>query len=149
MMFDRLVRFHRRNNLIWVFNANEVRTDTTATGERHPVGAYADFYPGADVVDVLATDVYKTGFARRDYDELLALAGDKVIALGEVGRPPAREILRQQPRWVWYMNWGDPNFWGPEGAAVRETVESPEALTLEELPWAAVKKPRIHYPVLK
>jgi len=149
MLFDRLARFHRLNNLIWVFNANEIRTDTDADGAKHAVGAYADFYPGAEVVDVLATDVYQNGFAQHDYDELLALAGGKLIALGEVGRPPTPEILRQQPRWAWFMSWGELGGGGRDRAAATLLMESEEVLTRDELPWVTVKNPRIHYPVLK
>jgi len=39
-------------------------------------------------VDILATDVYRGGFARDDYDRLLALSGGKPVALGEVGGMP-------------------------------------------------------------
>ncbi|MBN1810282.1 MAG: glycosyl hydrolase family 26, partial [Anaerolineae bacterium] len=85
MLFDRLVHFHRLNNLIWVFNANETRKDVD------PYGAY---FPGHDVVDILAADVYKGEFAQKDYEQLLALADDKPIALGEVGSMPTPGILR-------------------------------------------------------
>ena len=149
MLFDRLVRFHHLNNLIWVFNANEIRTDTDPAGVKRTVGAYADYYPGADVVDVLATDVYQNDFAQHDYDDLLALAGGKPIALGEVGRLPTAENLRQQPRWTWFMSWGEMAGRGPDRAAVIQLLESEEILTREELPWVTVKHPRIHYPVLK
>jgi mannan endo-1,4-beta-mannosidase len=149
MLFDRLVRFHRLNNLIWVFNANEVRVDVDANGVRHAVDPYDQYFPGQDVVDVLAIDVYKNGFAKNDYDQLLALAGDKPIALGEVGRIPAAEVLRSQPRWVWFMNWGEPFTSWKDVPAIRTTYDSEEALTLEELPWVKWKQPTTHYPVLQ
>jgi mannan endo-1,4-beta-mannosidase len=139
MLFDRLVNFHGLNNLIWVFNANELRED---------VDAYDKYFPGQDVVDILATDVYKNGFAQNDYDKLLALAGDKPIALGEVGAPPTQEALQLQPRWVWFMAWGDGG--GYQGAhALRTLFESEQTLTLDKLPWVSIKQPKIHYPILK
>ncbi len=140
MLFDRLTRVHKLNNLIWVFNANEVREDID------PCDRY---FPGGDVVDVLATDVYKGGFARPDYEQLLALAGEKPIALGEVGNMPSPEILRAQPRWTWFMHWGEPMALWMERQIVRELYESKETLTLEELPWAKTTNPRIHHPVIK
>jgi mannan endo-1,4-beta-mannosidase len=140
LLFDRLVRFHRINNLIWVFNANELNEN---------VDPYDKYFPGQDVVDILATDVYRGGFAQKDYDQLLALAGDKPIALGEVGRIPTAEILHDQPRWTWFMNWGDPSgMWG-EGMVFLKTYGSEEALTLDELPWVKISQPKIHYPILK
>jgi mannan endo-1,4-beta-mannosidase len=140
MLFERLVNFHRLNNLLWVFNANELREG---------VDPYDKYYPGQDVVDVLATDVYQNGFARRDYDELLALAGAKPIALGETGRMPTVQILRDQPRWTWFMNWGDPGGWRRDQEAVTAIFESEEVLTLEKLPWVKWRQPTSHWPVLR
>jgi mannan endo-1,4-beta-mannosidase len=149
MLFDRLARFHRLNNLIWVFDVNEVRVDVDANGVRHAVDPYDPYFPGQDVVDVLAVDVYKNGFAKNDYDRLLALAGDKPVALGEVGRIPTVDILRSQPRWVWFMNWGEPFTSWKDVPAIRATYDSEEALTLEELPWVKWKQPKTHYPILQ
>jgi len=50
------------------------------------------------VVDVLAIDAYRGSYARKDYEQLLALAGDRPIGLGEVGRLPSPDTLRAQPR---------------------------------------------------
>ncbi|HEY7086484.1 MAG TPA: glycosyl hydrolase, partial [Tepidisphaeraceae bacterium] len=100
MLYERLTDFHGLNNLIWVYNCNELSDNTDS---------YSTYYPGDDVVDVLATDVYRQGFAQRDYDQLLALAGDRPIALGEVGVAPTAELLKSQPRWTWFMRWGDPS----------------------------------------
>jgi mannan endo-1,4-beta-mannosidase len=140
MLFDRLTKFHKLNNLLWVFNANEVREN---------VEPCARCYPGADVVDVLATDVYKGGFARTDYDQLLALAAGKPVALGEVGAMPPEEILREQPRWAWFMHWGEPMSLWMEREIIRGLFEAPETLALEDLPWVKVAKPRVHHPILK
>ena len=140
MLFKRLVNFHGLTNLIWVYNANEVKEN---------VDPYETYYPGDDVVDILATDVYSEGFNQENYDQLLALAGDKPIALGEVGRMPTLEKIRSQPRWTWFMSWGDPGSFWSDFKSVLEIYESEEALTLEELPWSKISQPRIHYPILK
>lgn len=140
MLFERLTEFHKLNNLLWVFDANEVQ-------ERE--GPYASFYPGDDVVDILAADVYMGGFDERNYEQLLALAGRKPIALGEVGSMPSREILRAQPRWAWFMHWGDPMSLWEQRQAVKEFFEAEETLAWEDLPWVKNNRPRIHHPVLK
>jgi len=140
LLFERLVDFHGINNLLWVFNANEVRGN---------VDPYDVYFPGSDRVDILATDVYRGGYAQHDYDQLLALAGDKPIALGEVGGIPAPEILRRQPRWCWFMYWGDPSTLWRERDALLAAYQSGDTLTLEDLPWVKVKNPRIHHPFLK
>ena len=141
MLFDRLVNFHHLNNLIWVYNCNEVRKDTDADGAQHSVHAYSEYYPGADVVDVLATDVYRNDFSQRDYEDLLAVAGTKLVALGEVGNLPSPETWRKQPRWVWFMNWGEPVATPKDQSSVAATYQSEEVLTHDELPWVTVKKP--------
>jgi mannan endo-1,4-beta-mannosidase len=140
MLYDRLVHFHRLNNLIWVYGPNELNDN---------VDSYEKYYPGNDVVDVLATDVYHRGFAQRDYDELQALAGDKPIALGEVGSPPSVEILRSQPKWTWFMVWGDLGGFGRGGTNPLATYQCEQVLTLEKLPWVKLGEPKIHYPILK
>jgi len=140
MLFERLTHFHKLNNLLWVFNANEVRAN---------VDPYAPYYPGNDVVDILATDVYSNQFADKDYNGLLKLAGNKPIALGEVGNIPTSKILRKQPRWTWFMYWHDPSTLQPVGGEIRAMYQSNEMLTLDQLPWVKTKKPSVHYPVLK
>jgi mannan endo-1,4-beta-mannosidase len=140
MLFERLANFHGLNNLLWVFNANEVRGN---------VDPYELYFPGADKVDILATDVYRGGFARKDYEGLQALAGGKPIALGEVGRLPPPDILHDQPRWTWFMLWGDPSSLWAEREAIKAVYESEEILTRDKLPWVRNPKPRIHYPVMK
>ena len=140
MLFERLTHFHKLNNLLWVFNANELRLN---------VDAYQKYYPGNDVVDILATDVYSNKFTARDYKSLLALAGEKPIALGEVGNIPTTRLLRRQPRWAWFMYWHDPSTLEREKKSVREIYGSKETLTLSELPWVEMKQPKIHHPILK
>jgi mannan endo-1,4-beta-mannosidase len=140
MLFDRLVNFHGLNNLIWVYNANEVRAG---------VHDYDTYYPGDNVVDILATDVYKKEYSKDDYDALLALAGDKPIALGEVGILPKVENLKEQPRWLWFMNWGDPSGFSRDRDKVIKLFSSQEILSWDELPWVNIKDPKIHFPVIK
>ncbi len=86
MLFERLVNFHELNNLIWVYNANEIREG---------VDPYEMYYPGDDVVDILATDIYR-GFNTAGYDKLLDLAGDKPIAIGELGPVPTPGNFRER-----------------------------------------------------
>ena len=138
MLYDRLVHFHGLKNLIWVYNTNEVKPG---------VDPHAAYYPGDDVVDILATDVYTEGFNEKNYRQLLELADDKPIALGEVGENPDTAILKKQPRWTWFMTWGEPT--GRNGKAMRSIYTAEQTLNLEELPWVDRKQARIHYPVLK
>ncbi|MGA2693442.1 MAG: glycosyl hydrolase [Opitutaceae bacterium] len=100
MMYDRFVNLHKLDNLIWVWDTNAPRA---TPGDE--AGAYEDFYPGAQYVDVLAADVYHKDWKQSHHDDLLRLAAGKPIALGEVGEPPSSELLDHQPQWTWFMPW--------------------------------------------
>ena len=139
MLYDRLTNFHKLNNLLWVFNANEVRTT---------IGPYKDYFPGNDVVDILATDVYSQKYSMDDYRQLLELGGGKPIALGEVGDLPPLDVLKKQPRWVWFMHWGDPETLLKDWDYFKKVFDSERVLVLDELPWVKVKSPKIHHPIL-
>jgi mannan endo-1,4-beta-mannosidase len=135
MLFDRLVNFHKLDNLIWIYGCNEVTPG---------VDPYDTCYPGDDVVDVLGTDVYRSGFAREQYDQLLALAKDKPIALAEVGAAPSPEILKEQPRWTWFMVWDDPTEGGATARTIRAAYHCDQAITLNKLPWVEAGHPADH-----
>jgi len=142
MLYDRLVNFHQLNNLLWVWNANEVK-------ERVP--DYKLFYPGHDVVDILATDVYTKRYDEDNYEQLMALAEGRPIALGEVGGLPTIEALENQPEWVWFMSWRDPdNFFWNDGDSLRALFQYKKTTSWHELPWVKKKEPiSIHHPVLQ
>ena len=95
-LFDRLVNFHKLNNLIWIWNV-----DRPAKPERR----FADYFPGSRYVDILSLDVYGRDFQQSYYNSLLGLAKGKPIALAEVGNPPSPEILKKQPGWTYYVIW--------------------------------------------
>ncbi|QFU77331.1 glycosyl hydrolase family 26 [Halioglobus maricola] len=141
MLFDRLVNFHQLDNLIWVWNANEMKEN---------VPEYDRFYPGHDVVDVLATDVYTGRYDEENYRQLVALADGRPIGLGEVGALPTPEILQRQQQWVWFMSWRDPdNFFWNDGDSLRALFAQPGATSWHELPWVErAESIRIHRPVL-
>jgi mannan endo-1,4-beta-mannosidase len=98
MTYERMVNYHHVNNLIWVWNSN-------APNGRN-AGPFADYFPGRRYCDILATDVYGE-FKQSYHDDLAVLANGIPIALGEVGRVPTADVLKQQPRWVWFMVWAD------------------------------------------
>lgn len=128
MMFDRYVNHHDLNNLIWVWNANAPRD--IPKDEAFP---YELFYPGAEYVDVLATDVYHFDYEQNEYQQLLDLADGKVIALGEVGQLPKPEILEAQPKWAWFMVWSQWLETHNTLERVQEVYHHPPTLTHDEV----------------
>lgn len=121
-MFDRFVKHHKLNNLIWVWSVDRVN---------NPEMNHADYYPGNEYVDVLSLDVYGSDFAKSYYDSLIALSNGKPLVLGEVGNPPSLEVLDSQPKWGFWVIWA---------GMVRNTpkkqykilVEDPRILSLED-----------------
>jgi mannan endo-1,4-beta-mannosidase len=132
MLFDRLVNYHKINNLLWVFDANEINPPG--------VGNYEEYYPGKDFVDILATDVYRDNYKQADYDNLLKLADGKPIALGEVGHMPSPEILKMQPKWVWFMTWADFITTGNDSGERTAIYKAECTLTLSEIVQLREKK---------
>jgi mannan endo-1,4-beta-mannosidase len=124
MMYDRYTNYHHLNNLLWVWGANGVRD--IPKDEAFP---YKDFYPGAKYVDILGADIYHFDYEQRDYNELLALANGKIIALTEVGELPKPEILQAQPKWAWFMVWSSWLWTDNTKDRVKEVYLNPKTIT--------------------
>ncbi len=125
MLYNRLTNYHHINNLLWVFNANELGSPN--------VGFYSDFFPGHDVVDILATDFYRNGYQIDDYERLTKLANGKIIAIGECGKLPTPAILKKQPGWSWFMCWSEFLEVDNDAKARNNVYNSDLTVTLEEL----------------
>ncbi len=102
LMYDHFTKKHRLDNLVWVWNANAPRD-----WEDDEAYDYHLFYPGDHVVDILAADVYKKDYKQSHHDDLQELAGEKLIALGEIGKAPDPESLDTQSNWSWFMMWAN------------------------------------------
>jgi mannan endo-1,4-beta-mannosidase len=95
-IFDRLVKYHKLNNLVWVWSVDR---------PNKPEMNFSNYYPGNDFLDILALDVYGNDFNQSYYDSLLAISKGKPLVLGEVGIPPTLDILTKQPKWGYYVIW--------------------------------------------
>jgi mannan endo-1,4-beta-mannosidase len=94
-IYNRFVNVHHLNNLVWVWNVNSPSENA---------GPIASYFPGTGYADVVTMDIYGE-FKQSYYDDMVALAGDKPIALAEVGAMPALDVLARQPRWAYFMMW--------------------------------------------
>ncbi|BDZ48724.1 hypothetical protein GCM10025867_09650 [Frondihabitans sucicola] len=126
-LYSRLVDHHDLDNLVWVWNTNAPRGDAAA---------YAGFYPGHDVVDVLAADVYANDYRQSHHDQLAQLAEGRPIALGEAGILPTPEILESQPEWAWFMTWTDFLTKENEADEVRRLFAAPRVASRGDYPSA-------------
>jgi len=95
MIFDRLVNYHKLNNLIWIWNCD--RPEGT---DRQ----FVDYFPGQQYFDILTLDCY-AAFNQRYYDEMNALSDGKVMAVSETGNVPPLATYQTQPKWTYYMCW--------------------------------------------
>jgi mannan endo-1,4-beta-mannosidase len=94
-LYERFVNVHHLNNLVWVWNVNSPSENA---------GPVPDYFPGSQVADVVTMDIYGE-FKQNYYDDLVTLAGNKPIALAEVGAMPTLDVLAKQPRWAYFMMW--------------------------------------------
>lgn len=135
-LFDRFVRVHKLDNLIWVWNAN-------APGSGSGPGPYTDFFPGTQYADVLSVDIYGE-FKTSHYDGLQALAPGKPIALGEVGAVPSPAVLKEQPKWTWFMSWSEMVEFANPTEALLAAYNAPNVLSRDDPrvagPMAAIRK---------
>jgi len=94
-IYNRFVNVHHLNNLVWVWNVNSPSENA---------GSIEEYYPGAQYVDVVTMDIYGE-FKQSYYEDMVKLAGNKPIALAEVGAMPGLDVLAKQPRWAYFMMW--------------------------------------------
>jgi hypothetical protein len=57
--------------------------------------------------------------------------------------------LKAQPRWAWFMAWGDPGGEWQDFKAMRAVYGSDAVLNWEKLPGVKNPNPSVHHPVLK
>lgn len=102
-MYERLVSYHKLNNLIWIWNSQ--------MGDR-------DWYPGDDVVDIVGRDSY---YAlqyplTKNFKQLSQEYPSKLITLAECGNGDEvkmsawADIWQEGSRWSWFMPWYDYDF---------------------------------------
>jgi mannan endo-1,4-beta-mannosidase len=128
MMYDRYVNHHQLDNLLWVWNANAPRKV-----EPDNDMSYHLFFPGLEYVDVLASDLYHNDYSQHYHDELLDLAGEKVISIGECGTAPTPGILDDQPQLTWFMIWTKWLWTHNQREDIIELYNDPRVITLDEI----------------
>lgn len=125
-LYDRLVHHHGLHNLVWVWSVDRM----PRAGMEHE-----KYFPGAEYVDILSLDVYGNDFAQSYYDSLCRLSDGKPLVLGEVGNPPALEVLDKQPRWACYVVWAGMAANTPK-ETYEELLDDPRLLGLEDPEYA-------------
>jgi mannan endo-1,4-beta-mannosidase len=140
LMFDRLVNYHKLNNLLWVWNPDRPEREDRQ---------FVDYFPGQQYVDVLSLDTYAE-YKQSYYDDLNALSDGKPMAVSECGRNvPPLDVFATQPKWTYYMVWagflgrpggkgaggpgfGGPGAKGPMGPDLPSLVKDPRMWSLDD-----------------
>jgi len=133
-IYDRFVNVHHLDNLVWVWNVNAPNPDWP------PI---TDYYPGPQFADVVTIDIYGE-FKQEYYDSMVALAAGKPVALAEVGTLPSVEVLNQQPRWTYFMEWSEWIHSANTGDQANAIFHAPQAINRDDPrlagPMAAIRK---------
>lgn len=95
LLYDRMVNYHKLNNLIWVWT-REPNDDV--------------WYPGDAYVDIIGRDIYKQGdhgSQLTEFNVINALYGSKkMVALSECGSiPDVDHLTKDAAAWSWFMPW--------------------------------------------
>jgi mannan endo-1,4-beta-mannosidase len=122
-IYDRLVNYHKLNNLIWIWSVDRANP---------PSLQFAECFPGSQYVDIAALDVYGSDFKQSFYDDLLKLANGKPVTLAEVGPPPTLAVLAQQPKWCWWMTWASDSGNIRHSDAVQALFDDPRSYSLSD-----------------
>lgn len=100
LMYDRLVKHHGLNNLIWVWTAQY----DAAHADRMSAS-----YPGDEYVDIVGVDIYSDNDDAHDdaYRAVLDMtSGHKPVTISECGRVLSPEkCLAAGADWSWFMIW--------------------------------------------
>ncbi len=107
LLYDKLVKEYKLNNLIWVWTVQVERDgDTVLDGYE---GQISSAYPGDDYVDIVAADIYASNNNSQInvFNALKTLTqGKKLIALAETGiiQDPDK-CFAAGDTWSWFMEW--------------------------------------------
>ncbi len=123
-LYHYYVDVHKLNNLIWVWAPDK------------PSHGLKEYYPGPDYVDIIGCDIYPSKdtlvvFRKEWYDQIVELAGDIPVALSEGSILPDSSVLEEQPRWAWFMGWGNMIFQNPP-ERIKSFYDSERTISAEE-----------------
>jgi len=119
---DHLTRSRGLDNLIWVWDVQDLSTDLAA------------YDPGPSYRDVVAFDIYDQGWRTEWYERVRRIAGDAPMAIGECDRLPTPEYLRAHPQWCFFMSWAELTFEKNSEEEIRALYRDPRVITRERLP---------------
>lgn len=137
LMYDRLVKHHGLNNIIWVWTAQ------CQPGYYDKMKAS---YPGDEYVDIVGVDLYpQDDNSQAEYYKaaLDMTAGRKLVSLSEIGRIPSPDkCMADGAYWSWFMLWytydikdsASKDRFGNTVNSLKTIMTSPYILTRDQMP---------------
>jgi mannan endo-1,4-beta-mannosidase len=120
---DYLVNEKGFDNIIWVWDIQDFGS---------LAGDIPAYDPGKAYYDIVALDVYESGYTQQYYDLIKQAAGNKLMAIGECASVPSLDKLASQPDWSFFMLW--PDFIDQNKSILPGVYASDRVLTRDELP---------------
>jgi mannan endo-1,4-beta-mannosidase len=119
LIYDRFVKTHGLNNLIWTW--------TSYAGDKE------NWYPGDDMVDMIVCD-YENKNTWSNFKKFFGDSG-KMLGLGEEGKLPDPAEFAKRP-WLYFMTWAymieDPKK-GNTKEWIKAVYSDPRVLTLDDV----------------
>ena len=148
-MYDYFTKTKGLDNLLWIYSPDGQESEPPPSWEL-PIMHY---YPGGDVVDIVAWDVYDDQLIEYGYDDLVATG--KPIIFGEQGPGKTRNgswdntilietIKKRYPKIVAFLAWSS---WPGnlisliDNPNAKELLNDPWVMTREEVDWRSVSPP--------
>lgn len=117
LMYERQTKYHKLNNLIWVWSAQN-----------------ADWYVGDKYCDVLSCDVYDDGNKDAQVNIMLflqSISKNKPIAMSECGSfPDIQSIADEKAMWAFIGQWGGNYLMTDDGKLAEENNTSAELIKM-------------------
>ena len=114
LMYTRQTQYHKLNNLIWVWSAQN-----------------AGWYVGDNMCDIISVDIYDEGSTDGNVNSLLflqSISKKKPVAISECGNfPSIQSIADQKAMWTYIGQWGG-NFMMNEDGTLSEKYNTKEQL---------------------
>lgn len=115
LMYERQTKYHKLNNLIWVWSAQN-----------------ADWYVGDEYCDVLSCDVYDDGNKDAQVNIMLflqSISRNKPIAMSECGSfPDIQSIADENAMWAFIGQWGGNYLMTDDGKLAEENNTAAELI---------------------
>lgn len=117
LMYERQTKYHKLNNLIWVWSAQN-----------------ADWYVGDEYCDVLSCDVYDDGNKDAQVNIMLflqSISKNKPIAMSECGSfPDIQSIADKKAMWAFIGQWGGNYLMTDDGKLAEENNTAAELIKM-------------------